>query len=177
MVSIETFIFSPDTLIIALSVMNIALTGAIISKAPMPTSYDTNIYKDRLRRSTIQLMIVSILGLAFGAYAKWKNLYMSRWIMAILTGLMVAIASDMMYSFTTIGSDADVDAVKIPTILLLTFSILLFLYSMFIAIKYPTQDRFDSLVSSMDTDEMNSSSDYEPVSPSTTLPLPGYIMF
>ncbi len=169
----ETFVFSPDTLIIGLSVMNIALTGAIISKAPMPTSYDTNIYKDRLRRSTIQLMIVSILGLAFGAYAKWKKLYMSRWIMTILTGLMVAIASDMMYSYNTIGSDADVDAVKIPTILLLTFSILLFLYSMFTAIKYPTQDSFDSLVSSMSTDE---TSDYEPQELPTTLP-PAYIMF
>jgi hypothetical protein len=133
---IVEFFTSPSGLMSTISGVGLIITAVVLSKLGEPSVFDDNLYKDRLRRSTIQLLILSVLGFVLGIYLKHSDLTISavgdRQSMTTILAigiLMMAVTADMVNSFKNIsGVDSLVQGL-IAT--MLTVSIIVVIYALY----------------------------------------------
>jgi hypothetical protein len=132
------FFTSPSGMMSTISGVGLIITAIVLSKLGEPSVFDDNLYKDRLRRSTIQLLILSVLGFVLGIYLKRSDLDISslnigtRQSMTTILAigiLMMAVTADMVNSFRNI---AEVDSlVKGLVATMLTVSIIVVIYAIY----------------------------------------------
>jgi len=137
----KEFFTSPSGMMSTISGVGLIITAIVLSKLGEPSAFDDNLYKDRLRRSTIQLLILSVLGFGLGIYLKSSDLDISslnvgvRQSMTTILAigiLMMAVTADMVNSFTKLTGDNKVDPlVKGLIATMLTVSIIVVIYAMY----------------------------------------------
>ena len=175
------FFTSPSGMMSTISGVGLIITAIVLSKLKEPSAFDENLYKDRLRRSTIQLLILSVLGFVLGIYLKRSDLDISKlnvgvrqsMITILAIGiLMMAVTADMVNSFTKLTGDNQVDPlVKGLIATMLTVSIIVVIYAIYKLLRNGSSSESSS-----------PSSSSEPSSPASTTEsvattLQNFIMF
>ncbi len=132
------FFTSPSGMMSTISGVGLIITAIVLSKLGEPSVFDDNLYKDRLRRSTIQLLILSVLGFVLGIYLKRSDLDISslnvgvRQSMTTILAigiLMMAVTADMVNSFRNISNVDPLVKGLIAT--MLTVSIIVVIYALY----------------------------------------------
>ena len=135
---IVEFFTSPSGMMSTISGIGLIITAVVLSKLGEPSVFDDNLYKDRLRRSTIQLLILSVLGFVLGIYLKRSDLDISslnvgvRQSMTTILAigiLMMAVTADMVNSFRNISNVDPLVKGLIAT--MLTVSIIVVIYALY----------------------------------------------
>jgi uncharacterized membrane protein len=135
--NIVDFFTSPSGMSSTISAIGLILTALVLSKLEDPSAFDENLYKDRLRRSTIQLLILSVLGFVLGIYLRTSSIErlnledrQSMTTILIIGILMLTVTADMVNSFTKISSGVD-PLVKGLIASMLTVSIIVVIYAIY----------------------------------------------
>ena len=172
------FFTSPSGMMSTISGVGLIITAIVLSKLGEPSVFDENLYKDRLRRSTIQLLILSVLGFVLGIYLKRSDLDISslnvgvRQSMTTILAigiLMMAVTADMVNSFRNIGNVDPLVKGLIAT--MLTVSIIVVIYAIYKLTA--TTERYQQWRSGSSSESSSPASTTE----SVATPLQNFIMF
>jgi hypothetical protein len=167
--TIFEFFTSPSGMMTTISAVGLIITAIVLSKLGEPSVFDDNLYKDRLRRSTIQLLILSVLGFVLGIYLKRSDLDISslnvgvRQSMTTILAigiLMMAVTADMVNSFRNISNVEPLVKGLIAT--MLTVSIIVVIYALYKLVA--TTERYQQWRSG----SSGSSESSEPSTPEST---------
>ncbi len=121
MSTLKEKIFSISGITILLSVCGLGVASMAMSKVKPARNFDSNIYFDRLYRSTIQLLVISIMGVLTGVlflFGKFEcSVEYGGWVrspsivMFFICFYILAQTADMVNSFMKLKGDDEPDGI------------------------------------------------------------------
>ena len=144
-------VFSVSGLTIFISVCGLVFASVAMSKVKAARNVDDNLYIDRLYRSTIQLLVISIIGVIAGGlflFGKFECRVMDNTtklgrlspsiLMFLICFYILAQTADMVNSFSKINEDYPNDLVKGSVIFLVALVSIGICFSLYFIFKaYP----------------------------------------
>ncbi len=137
-------VFSVSGVTILLSVIGLVFASVAMSKVKSASTFDNNLYLDRLYRSTIQLLVISIIGLLVGImfitgkfechgiynpnseskFGKFLGKTSPSWVMLLICLYILSLSADMVNSYQKLTKDSQDNTVILSSGFVLAFACL-----------------------------------------------------